>query len=68
MRLLLKNEADCLIRQHKPRDRPLPDLQRRAAAPYRASGFVHRPETVTHQYPFPDAQAADSPLRAAIRF
>ncbi|MFB9123787.1 hypothetical protein ACFFYR_11365 [Paraburkholderia dipogonis] len=43
MRLLLKNEADCLIRQHKPRDRPLFDLQRRSAALYRASGFVHRP-------------------------
>ena len=39
MRLLLKNEADCLIRQHKPSDRPLPDLQRRTAAPYRANAL-----------------------------
>ncbi|TDY15771.1 hypothetical protein B0G81_8870 [Paraburkholderia sp. BL6665CI2N2] len=57
MRLLLKNEADCLIRQHKPRDRPLPDLQRRTAAPYRASGFVLRTESdLTLQTPDHDVR------------
>src|SRR4051812_32382661 len=33
IRLLLKNEADCLIRQHKPRDRLDLHLQRRIVAP-----------------------------------
>jgi hypothetical protein len=76
MRLLLKNEADCLIRQHKPRDRPLPDLQRRTAAPYRASGFVPRPRTElrlvsadvrsVHQSGL--AQCACSQLEAAAGF
>ncbi|MGF6810761.1 hypothetical protein OKW30_005953 [Paraburkholderia sp. Clong3] len=42
MGLLLEDEADCLNHQHKRR-RHWPPIrrQRRAAAPYRASGLVH---------------------------
>jgi len=41
--LLLKNEADCLARQH--RQNPVTATRRcLGAAPYRASGLVHRPE------------------------
>ncbi|MGF6811002.1 hypothetical protein OKW30_006194 [Paraburkholderia sp. Clong3] len=41
MGLLLEDEADCLNHQHKRR-RHWPPIrrQRRAAAPYRASGLV----------------------------
>jgi hypothetical protein len=44
MGLLLEDEADCLNHQHKHR-RHWPPIRRQsgAAAPYRASGLVHRP-------------------------
>lgn len=44
MGLLLEDEADCLNHQHKHRCH-WPPIRRQsgAAAPYRASGLVHRP-------------------------
>jgi hypothetical protein len=44
MQLLLKNEADYLVRQHTElRGGPLMNRLRLAVASYRASGFAHWP-------------------------
>jgi hypothetical protein len=52
MQLLVKNEADYLVRHHTElRGGPLMNRLRLAVASYRASGFVHWPITAGQQPP-----------------
>ncbi|MGF6810829.1 hypothetical protein OKW30_006021 [Paraburkholderia sp. Clong3] len=64
MGLLLEDEADCLNHQHKRR-RHWPPIrrQRRAAAPYRASGLV--PSAISAVHTLSEAVFSKWPLSSS---